>query len=235
MLVVGVGLIAWRGDRLRSPGGFDSPASREGAFLLNNLLFVGFAFVVLLGTVFPLLYEAFRGQQVTVGAPYFDTMTVPIGLALLVLMAIGPALPWRKTTVETLAPRLVDPRVDRRGRCSCGCVAAGVRGLGRPDRLRPRRVRRGRQRPSARAVGASPRRRHGVGAWRGLVGRANGGMVVHLGVVVIAVALAAATSFGHRGEVTLRPGTSATFDGHRLTFEGVTQVRSPPARPPRRS
>ena len=77
--------------------------------MLNNLLFVGFAFVVLLGTVFPLLYEAFRGQQVTVGAPYFNTMTVPIGLALLVLMAIGPALPWRKATVETLAPRLVIP------------------------------------------------------------------------------------------------------------------------------
>ena len=129
VLVVGVGLIAWRGDRLRSPGGLDSPASREGAFLLNNLLFVGFAFVVLLGTVFPLLYEAFRGQQVTVGAPYFNTMTVPIGLALLVLMAIGPALPWRKATVETLAPRLVIPAWIA-ALVLVGCVAVGVRGLG---------------------------------------------------------------------------------------------------------
>ena len=57
---------------------------------MNNLLFVAFAFVVLLGTVFPLLYEAFRGQQVTVGAPYFDAMTLPIGLALLFLMADRP-------------------------------------------------------------------------------------------------------------------------------------------------
>ena len=93
VMATGVGLIAWRGDRLRSPGGIDSVVSREGAFLVNNLLFVVFAFVVLLGTVFPLLYEAFRGQQVTVGAPYFNAMTLPIGLALLFLMSIGPALP----------------------------------------------------------------------------------------------------------------------------------------------
>jgi len=52
-------------------------------------------------------------------------------------------------------------------------------------------------------------------------------MIVHLGVVVIAVALAAATSFGHRSEVTLRPGSHATVDGHRIAFEGLTQVRTP--------
>ena len=70
VVIVGFGLIAWRGDRLRSPGGIDAPLGREGAFLLNNVLFVGFAFVVLLGTLFPLLYEARRHQQqVTVGAP----------------------------------------------------------------------------------------------------------------------------------------------------------------------
>ena len=66
--------------------------------------------------------------------------------------------------------------------------------------------------------------RHGIGAWRGFVGRANGGMVVHIGVVVIAVALAAATSLAHRGEVTLRPGTTATVDGQRITFEKLVNV-----------
>ena len=57
-----IALIAWRGDRLRSPGRIDSPVSRESAFLVNNLLFAGLAFVVLLGTVFPLLAEALSGQ-----------------------------------------------------------------------------------------------------------------------------------------------------------------------------
>ena len=79
VVVVGFGLIAWRGDRLRSPGGIDAPLGREGAFLLNNLLFVGFAFVVLLGTLYPLLYQAVTQQQVNVGAPFFNTIAIPFG------------------------------------------------------------------------------------------------------------------------------------------------------------
>jgi cytochrome c-type biogenesis protein CcmF len=225
VVVSGVGLIAWRGDRLRSPGGIDSPLSREGAFLLNNLLFVLLAVIVLLGTVFPLLYEALENQQVTVGAPYFDTLMLPIGLALLVLMAIGPALPWRKTTVGTVRARLVVP-------AAVGVVVAvvsvtaGVRGIGAvlafclggfAAASNVRQL----------ALAARGAHRHGIGAWRGLVGRANGGMVVHIGVVVIAVALAAATSLAFRGEVTLRPGTSTTIDGQRITFERLADVSSP--------
>ena len=61
VVVVSLGLIAWRGDRLRSPGAIDSPISREGAFLANNVVFTVFAFVVLLGTVFPLIVEALAG------------------------------------------------------------------------------------------------------------------------------------------------------------------------------
>jgi cytochrome c-type biogenesis protein CcmF len=225
VMVTGVGLIAWRGDRLRSPGGIDSMASREGAFLVNNLLFVAFAFVVLLGTVFPLLYEAFRGQQVTVGAPYFNAMTLPIGLALLFLMSIGPALPWRKTTAGTMRDRLMVPAWVG-ALVLVGCVAGGVRGLaplaafglgGFAAAANARQL----------VLSARGAHRSGAGVWRGLVGRANGGMVVHLGVVVIAVALAAATSFGHRSEVTLRPGQVASTDGHRIKFEGLTQIRTP--------
>lgn len=224
VVVTGVGLIAWRGDRLRSPGGIDSPFSREGAFLLNNLLFVLLAVVILLGTVFPLLYEALEHQQVTVGAPYFDALTLPIGLTLLVLMAIGPALPWRKATVGTLRDRLVVP-------AAVGVLVAvvsvigGVRGIGAvlafclggfAAASNVRQL----------VLAARGAHRHGVGAWRGLVGRANGGMVVHIGVVVIAVALAAATSLGHRGQVTLRPGTSATVEGQQITFEKLVTVSS---------
>src|SRR6202022_3561619 len=103
---VTVALIAWRGDRLRSPGAIDSPVSREGAFLANNLLFAAFAFVVLLGTVFPLLAEAVNGQRLAVGSPYFDRMTTPIVVALLFLMAIAPVLPWRKASGELLRHRV---------------------------------------------------------------------------------------------------------------------------------
>ena len=234
VVAVGVGLIAWRGDRLRSPGGIDSAVSREGAFLVNNLLFVAFAFVVLLGTVFPLLYEAFRGQQVTVGAPYFDAMTIPIGIALLFMMAIGPALPWRKATGSVMRSRLVVPAWTG-ALVVVACVAGGLRGLaplaafglgGFAAAANVRQL----------VLSTRGARRGGAGAWRGFVGRANGGMVVHLGVVVIAVALAAATSFGHRGEVRLHPGQSAVSDGHRITYVGLVHVETPPpAPPPRRS
>jgi cytochrome c-type biogenesis protein CcmF len=220
-----VGLIAWRGDRLRSPVGIDSPFSREGAFLVNNLLFVLLAVVVLLGTVFPLLYEALEHQQVTVGAPYFDTLLLPIGLALLVLMAIGPALPWRKATVGTVRDRLTVP-------AAFGVFVAvvsvilGVRGVGAVLAFCLGGFAAA---SNARQLVLASRgaHRHGIGAWRGFVGRANGGMVVHIGVVVIAVALAAATSLAYRGEVTLRPGTSTVVHGQRITFEKLAYVSSP--------
>src|SRR5690606_1042279 len=109
VLVVSLGLIAWRGDRLRSPGTIDSPLSREAAFLANNVLFALFAFVVFLGTLFPLLIEALQDRQISVGQPYFNRLSMPIGLMLLFLMAIAPVLPWRKASTELLRERLFWP------------------------------------------------------------------------------------------------------------------------------
>src|SRR5262249_32800981 len=82
---------------------------RESAFLANNLLFACLAFVVLLGTVFPLVAEAIDGRRLSVGGPYFDRMTTPIGLALLFLMAAAPALPWRATSGDVIRHRLLVP------------------------------------------------------------------------------------------------------------------------------
>ncbi len=109
VVVTCLALIAWRADKLHAPGRIDSPVSREAAFMANNLLFTGLAFVVLLGTVFPLVAEAVRGNQLAVGEPYFARMTTPIGLALLFLMAVAPALPWRAASGEVLRRRLIVP------------------------------------------------------------------------------------------------------------------------------
>jgi len=237
VLAVGVGLIAWRGDRLRSPGGIDSMVSREGAFLANNLLFVLFTFIVLLGTVFPLLYEALNsGAQVAVGAPYFNRLVIPLGLALLFLMAVAPALPWRKSSSEVMQARLAVP-------ASLGvlvvvaCVLGGIHGIepllafglgafaaasaGRALVLSVRGAWRG-----ARAAGMAPARA-ALAGWRGFVGRANGGMVVHIGIVIIAVGLAGATAFGQRGTVVLVRGETSSFAGHTVEFVGTRLVRSP--------
>src|SRR5690606_24679662 len=109
------------GDRLRSPGTIDSPLSREAAFLANNVVFALFAFVVFLGTLFPLLIEAFQDRRITVGEPYFDRLTMPIGLLLLFLMAVAPVLPWRKASSELLRERLFWPAV-----FGVACLAVAV-------------------------------------------------------------------------------------------------------------
>jgi len=225
IVALGVGLVAWRGDRLRSPGTIDAAVSREGAFLVNNLLFAGFAFVVLLGTVFPLLVEAVNGQQVTVGRPYFDTMTLPIGLALLFFMAVAPALPWRKAGEGVLRRRLAVPAWAGVA-VVVVCVLAGVRGFapllafglgGFAGASAIRQL----------ALAALSSHRAGAGAWRALFGRANGGMIVHLGVVVVAVALSAASSYGQRTQLTLKPGHGVAFDGHVFSYRGARRFSLP--------
>jgi cytochrome c-type biogenesis protein CcmF len=216
IVAVTLGLIGWRGDRLRSPGRIDSPVSREGAFLANNILFAAFAFVVLLGTVFPLLLEAVQDKPVSVGAPYFDRMTIPIGIVLLFLMAIAPVLPWRKASTETLAQRLLWPAwigaatlflvVAFGARGWAPILAFGLGGFAGGAALR-------------QIVLAT--RRQG---WRGLVGRTNGGMVVHLGVVVVAVAIAASGSYAHEVEARYEPGQTRIVAGHEITYLDTREV-----------
>jgi cytochrome c-type biogenesis protein CcmF len=216
IVVVSLALIAWRGDRLRSPGAIDSPMSREGAFLANNVLFTLFAFIVLLGTVFPLFIELLQDRRTVVGAPYFDRLSAPLGLMILFLMGVAPALPWRKASGVLLRERLFWP-------AWCGVaaialsLAVGVFGL----------------MPllafglAGFAAGAALRqlvlatRRQG---WRGLVGRVNGGMVVHLGVIAIAVGLAASNSFTHSATIPLEIGTEQQWGGHTFELVAITET-----------
>jgi cytochrome c-type biogenesis protein CcmF len=228
---VGIGLIAWRGDQLRAPGRIDSPVSRESAFLLNNLLFGALAFVVLLGTVFPLVAEAVRGSRLSVGEPYFDRMTTPIGLALLFLMAAAPALPWRATSGEVLRARLLGPAWAG-ALTMLGAVVLGARGIAEVLAyglgafatvgivrqfvlgMTGRRRALGESSPVAlgRAARANP--------------RLYGGLVVHFGVVLVAVVLAASSAYGTNRQVRLARGQSATVDGYRLTYVGSRTERS---------
>ena len=218
-VLVVLGLIGWRADRLRAPGRIDSPVSREGSFLANNVLFAGFAFVVLLGTVFPLIVEALRGDQLSVGSPYFERMTIPIGLTLLFLMAVAPVLPWRKASGELLAQRLLWPAWAGTAAVVVA-VAVGARGLAPLLAFGL----------GGFAAGAAVRqivlatRRQG---WRGFVGRTNGGMVVHLGVVLIAVGMAASGSYDVERELTMQVGDTATVAGHELEYLGPRTVEEP--------
>jgi len=216
VVLTSVGLIGWRGDRLRAPGRIDSPISREGAFLVNNVLFAAFAFVVLLGTVFPLILEALNDRRVSVGPQYFNRMTGPIGFTLLFMMAVAPVLPWRKASGELLSRRLLWPAWAAVGTAVLA-VLIGARGLQPLLAFTLGGFAGG---AALRQVVLATRRQ----GWRGLVGRANGGMIVHLGVVLIAVGLAASSSYLRDDEFSLAPGQSATLSGHSVTYLGTRTV-----------
>ena len=225
VLAAGLGLLAWRGDKLRSPVGIDTPLSREGAFVANNILFIGFAVVVLLGTVFPLGYQAIKHSTVTVGPPYFDSVAVPVGLCVLFLMAIAPALGWRQLDGWVLWRR-VRTGVWAGALLDVALVAHGVRGIGTLVAYLLATIAAW---SALRALAANVRaaRTRGSPMWHGLLGRSSGGMVVHLGVVLATVAIVSSVSFSTRATVELGPGQARSVGGHTLVYEGVQVVRSP--------
>jgi cytochrome c-type biogenesis protein CcmF len=231
-VAVGLGLIAWRGDKLRTPGRIDSPVSREAAFLANNLLFTAFAFVVLMGTVFPLLAEAIQGRQLSVGQPYFDRLVVPIGIGLLFLMAVAPALPWRAASNEVLRRRLLVPAYigvttmvvtllfGAHGVAqvvSFGLGSFALAGIARNmwSAVRARRAAHAEAVPTAvvNTVRGNP--------------RLYGGLVVHAGVVIIAVALGVSSGYATRREVSLQKGESATVAGYTVKYLGSETTVKP--------
>ena len=140
-------------------------------------------------------------------------------------MAVAPVLSWRKMSGAVLWHRLAIPVWVGVGTVVI-CVAFGLRGfatligfgLGAMAAA-----------TAARALVLSVQAAHArhVGWWRGLVGRANGGMIVHLGVVLLAVGIIAATSYRHQAELALHRGEVVTYDGHRFEFEGVRTVSTP--------
>ena len=217
IVAVSLVLVYLRGDQLRASGAIDNVFSREGAFLVNNVLFAVFAFVVLLGTVFPLVIEALQQRQIVVGEPFFDRLTIPIGLTMLFIMAVAPVLPWRQDGREVMSQRLLVPALVGLAALVLSLVvgASGVAPL------------------LAFALGgfaAGSALRHLVRAvrvqrLRGFVGRANGGMIVHLGVILICVALAASNSFTRSQEIDLVTGQVATFAGHTFELIDVVEIR----------
>jgi cytochrome c-type biogenesis protein CcmF len=231
-LVFSVALLATRVDRLAGEATLLGARSRDGMFLLNNLLLALFTFTVLLGTVFPLVVEAVRGVQMSVGRPYFDRMAAPLGVALLLLMGVGPALPWGTATAGQLRRALLPPLAGALAFTALG-LALGVRNgwtlvtlafggytaqvtlreLWLP--LRQRMSRRGEG--LARAIVETQRQSR----------RRTGAYVVHAGVVLIVIAIAVSSTMGYDTEVRLRAGESADIGPYRLTFLGADQVREP--------
>ena len=119
IFVASVVLIVYRLPGLRSENQIHSFLSREAAFLFNNLVLLGAAFAVLWGTIFPLVSEAFTGQAISVGPPFFNRVNIPIGLILLALTGIGPVIAWRRATPRNLKRNFAIP-------LAMGAVVVGV-------------------------------------------------------------------------------------------------------------
>lgn len=231
ILVASVLLLAARIDRLSADGSIDDARSREGAFFVNNLLFVLLTFTVLIGTVFPLVVEAVQGRQMSVGRPYFDRMAVPVGLALLFLMGVGPALPWGRPRKAQLRKALLQPLI---AAAALAAIAAffGIRSVGTlltfaaagytahvtlsQLLLAPLRRFRG---------GGGAREALDAGFMTGR--RRTGAYLVHAGVIILFLGVAVSSTMGQAREVQLSAGEEATLGGYTFRLTEVIQRSEP--------
>ncbi len=232
VLVFSVVLLSFRIDSLEADGKLDSAVSREGMFLVNNLFFVVLTFTVLVGTCFPLIVEAVKGKQMSVGRPYFDAMVVPVGTALLFLIGVGPALPWGKASKKEILRALLPPLITGAIVMAIG-LALGVRNVWTVLTLLfggyaahvtmaqmwlpfRQRVKRGDAIGPA-LVDAQLRRGR----------RRFGGYIVHAGAVIVFVAIAVSSTMRTQQEVTLTRGQSTTFAGYTVTYTGSEERAEP--------
>ncbi len=96
-------------SHLQSENKLESLVSRESSFLFNNLVLLAACFAVLCGTLFPILSDWVRGYKITVGAPFFNKVMIPIGLFLVFLTGVGPLLAWRNTSIGSLRKNFAIP------------------------------------------------------------------------------------------------------------------------------
>jgi cytochrome c-type biogenesis protein CcmF len=218
-----IALVMSRAAALRSEHRLDSLLSREAAFLLNNLVLVSMCFVIFWGTFFPLISEAVTGDGASVGPPWFDRYTVPLALVLVLLSGIGPLIAWRRATLASFRRNLLvpvgvalavgvavaawlrrDPAALIMFSLASFVLAGVVQELTRG--VRARRAMSGGSVPGALvALVRRNRRRYG-------------GYLVHAGVSLLFVGIAASSSFQDERDVRLAPGQSTRVGGYDVTY-----------------
>jgi cytochrome c-type biogenesis protein CcmF len=111
VIILVICAVLWlsRLDVLRSERQLDSAFSREGIFLIQNVLFLSAAFTVFIGTIFPILSEAISGAKITVGPPFFDQTVGPQLAALVLLMGVAPLLAWGKSSYAAVGRQMLVP------------------------------------------------------------------------------------------------------------------------------
>ena len=226
-------LVVSRRDMLRSQHRLDSLLSREAMFLANNVVLVGLCFVIFWGTYFPLISEALTGQEASVGPPWFDRYTVPLALVLVLLSGVGPVIAWRRATLAnarrnflapvsvallTLLVLLAAGIADKPGAIAMFCCGAFVFASVGQEFLRGARARRAMAGESWPAALVALVRRNR---------RRYGGYVVHLGIAVLFIGVAASSSFQHASELGLAPGQSTRVGAYTIRYVRPTATITP--------
>jgi cytochrome c-type biogenesis protein CcmF len=231
VLAGSVALVLSRLGDLRSEAKLDSFLSREAFFLLNNLVLVGLCLVIFWGTFFPLISEAVTGTKESVGPPWFNRLTTPLALVLVLLAGVGPALAWRRITPSALKRAFAVP-------VGVALVALGVLVAVTPAHESPTSlvmftlvafVLTVVAREFAR--GAAARRVITGEAWpRALVRLAGrnrhryGGYLVHAGIAVLFLGVAASSAFLTQRDVRLSPGQTFKTGDYTVTYKRPTAV-----------
>jgi cytochrome c-type biogenesis protein CcmF len=232
LLIIAIGgsfsLFAWRGPEIKT-GGLFKPVSREGGLLLNNLLLTTATAVVLLGTLYPLFIDALDLGKVSVGAPFFEAVFIPIMIPLVLVMAMGPYMSWKRADLLLTLKKMAVP---------LGLFAAGIIGtyMVKPDttflaafgiglavwlgagslgeffnRIKLFRA----------PLGESLKR-------MGMLPRASWGMTLaHFGLAIGIVGMVGASAWKVESIQVLKPGESIDVSGYTYTFDGVREAEGP--------
>jgi cytochrome c-type biogenesis protein CcmF len=229
VVALSMGLILSRLPDLRSEARLDSLISREAFFLLNNLVLVALCAVILWGTFFPLISEAVTGREASVGPPWFDRLTTPLALVLVLLSGLGPLLAWRRVTAARLgrvllaplaiagaaliALPLLTPAEQSPPSLAMFCLTAFVLGVVGQEYLRG---------ASARRAVTGERLPRALARLAGRNRRRYGGYLVHAGIALLFLGVAASSAFLDRRDVRLSPGQSFQVGDYTVSYREPT-------------
>jgi cytochrome c-type biogenesis protein CcmF len=185
-------------SHLQSEHQLESLVSRESSFLFNNLVLLTACFVILWGTLFPVISEYVVGNKVTVGAPFYNRVAIPIGIFLLLLTGVGPLLPWRAASFRSIRRNFVLPLIAFWVMVIV-CLAVGV-------------------------ISKQTGKNLFMATW--LLTRRNtrryGGYIIHIGVVIVVIGLAG-SAFNRNTESELALHDKLSIGPYTLECVGFTQ------------
>jgi cytochrome c-type biogenesis protein CcmF len=224
----GLSLFAWRAPLLKQ-GGLFAPVSREGALVFNNLFLTTACLTVFVGTLYPLALEAFNGEKISVGAPFFNLTFAPLFIPLLFAMPFGPLLAWKRGDILGVAQRLMTA-------FGIGIVAIAVTfaAMGVGSVLAPFGI--GLALYVAAGALTDLAERTGLlrvplaAAWARAAGMPRsvwGTAIAHAGMSLTLLGIVCASTWGTERIVALKPSQVVSLSGYDLTFDGITQRGGP--------